>query len=29
LFFVIPSIIASQYDFPSTSTGNATYISII
>ena len=29
LLFVIPSIIASQYDFPSTITGNATSFSII
>ncbi len=29
LLFVIPSIIASQYDFPSTPRGNATFFSII
>ncbi len=29
LSFVIPIIIASQYDFPSTARGNATFFSII
>ncbi len=29
LLFVIASIIASQYDFPSTPTDNATFFSII